>query len=166
MSHPARRCAREILETVPLVMGFIRRRVRHSRRTGLSLPQFRTLAFLDRAKNSSLSAVAEHLDLSLPAMSRLVNGLVDDRLVGRQLVSTNRRQIALTLTPPGRVALEKLRDEIRLELAASLRRLPTIEQKVVRRAMKVLHKIFGNHAAADSASHKVRSRQPQKHGAG
>jgi len=156
MRHPARQCARDILETVPLVMGFIRRRVRHSRKSGLSLPQFRTLAFLDRANNSSLSAVAEHLDLSLPAMSRLVNGLVDNRLVGRQLVSTNRRQIALTLTPQGRVALEKLRDEIRLGLAGSLKMLPAIERKAVQRAMKVLHKTFANHTAAESAPPNVR----------
>ena len=33
--------------------------------------------FLSRTQNSSLSAVAGHLGLSLPAMSRLINGLVD-----------------------------------------------------------------------------------------
>ena len=86
MSRSPRPCAREILETVPLVMRFIRGQVRRRRTAGLSLPQFRTLIFLSRAQNSSLSAVAGHLGLSLPAMSRLINGLVNGRLVGRQLV--------------------------------------------------------------------------------
>ena len=144
MDNPARQCAREILETVPLVMRFIRDQVRQRRTAGLSLPQFRTLIFLNRAKNSSLSAVAGHLGLSLPAMSRLINGLVDDRLVERQLVSTNRRQIALTLTARGRATLEKVRNEIRLRLTDSLKNLPVAEQKTVQRAMRVLHKAFDN----------------------
>ncbi len=156
MDNPARQCAHEILETVPLVMRFMRDQVRQRRTAGLSLPQFRTLIFLNRAKNSSLSAVAGHLGLSLPAMSRLINGLVDDRLVERQPVSTNRRQIALTLTVRGRATLEKVRDEIRLRLADSLKNLPAAEQKTVQRAMQVLHKAFGNHAAAGNLSHKVK----------
>jgi len=156
MDSPARQCAREILETVPLVMRFMRDQVRLRRTAGLSLPQFRALLFLSRAKNSSLSAVAGHLGLSLPAMSRLINGLVDDRLVERQPVSTNRRQIALTLTARGQATLEKVRNEIRLRLADSLKNLPATEQKTVQRAMRVLHKVFNNHTAAGNPSHKVK----------
>jgi len=156
MDNPVRQCAREILETVPLVMRFIRDRVRRRRTAGLSLPQFRTLIFLSRAKNSSLSAVAEHLGLSLPAMSRLINGLVGDRLVERQLVSTNRRQIALTLTARGQATLEKVRGEIRSQLAGSLKNLPAAEQKTVRRSMQVLHKVFDYQAATGNPSPMVK----------
>jgi DNA-binding MarR family transcriptional regulator len=156
MDNPVRQCAREILETVPLVMRFIRDQVRQRRTAGLSLPQFRTLVFLNRTKNSSLSAVAGHLGLSLPAMSRLINGLVDDRLVERQLVLTNRRQIALTLTARGQATLEKVRNEIRLRLADSLKNLPAAEQKTVQRAMRVLHRVFDNHATAGNPSHKIK----------
>jgi DNA-binding MarR family transcriptional regulator len=157
MDNPAGQCAREILETVPLVMRFMRDQVRQRRTAGLSLPQFRTLIFLNRAKNSSLSAVAGHLGLSLPSMSRLINGLVDDRLVERQLVSTNRRQIALTLTTRGQATLEKVRYEIRLRLTDSLKNLPVAEQKTVQRAMRVLHKAFENRAIAGNPSPKVKS---------
>ena len=156
MDNPARQCAREILETVPLVMRFIRDQVRQRRTAGLSLPQFRTLVFLNRTKNSSLSAVAGHLGLSLPAMSRLINGLVDDRLVERQPVSTNRRQIALTLTARGQATLEKVRNEIRLRLADSLKNLPAAEQRTVQRAMRVLHRVFDKHATAGNPSHKAK----------
>lgn len=156
MNRPAQSCAREILETVPLVMRCIRSQVRQRRTAGLSLPQFRTLIFINRTQNSSLSAVAGHLGLSLPAMSRLINGLVDDRLVERQLVSTNRRQIALTLTARGQATLEKVRYVIRLHLADSLKNLPATEQKTVQRAMRVLHKVFNNHTAAGNPSHKVK----------
>jgi DNA-binding MarR family transcriptional regulator len=156
MDSPARQSARDILETVPLVMRFIRDQVRLRRTAGLSLPQFRTLLFLSRVKNSSLSAVAGHLGLSLPAMSRLINGLVSNKQVERQPVSTNRRQIALTLTARGRATLEKVRYEIRLRLTDSLKNLAAAEQKTVQRAMRVLHKAFDNHTTSGDPSHKVR----------
>jgi DNA-binding MarR family transcriptional regulator len=155
MNRPAQSCAREILETVPLVMRCIRSQVRQRRTAGLSLPQFRTLIFINRTQNSSLSAVAGHLGLSLPAMSRLINGLVNDRLVDRQLVSTNRRQIALTLTARGRATVEKVRNEIRLRLADSLKEIPAAEQKIVQRAMQVLRRVFENQAAG-SPSLKIK----------
>jgi DNA-binding MarR family transcriptional regulator len=156
MDTAAQPYAHELLETVPLVMRFIRDQVRRRRTAGLSLPRFRTLVFLGRVNNSSLSAVAEHLGLSLPAMSRLINGLVDDRLVARQLVLTNRRQIALTLTARGQATLEKVRNEIRLRLADSLKNLPAAEQKTVQRAMQVLHRVFDDHATAGNPSPKVK----------
>jgi DNA-binding MarR family transcriptional regulator len=143
MKHAVESCAREVLEAVPVVMRFIRDQVRQRRAAGLSLPQFRTLIFLDRIQDSSLSAVAGHLGLSLPAMSRLVNGLVACGLVRRQTVSTNRRQIALTLTARGQAALEKARGEIRRQLAGALRALSVSEQKTIQRAMRTLHSIFG-----------------------
>ena len=74
----------------------------------------------------------------------------------RQLVSTNRRQIALTLTARGRATVEKLRNEIRLHLAGSLKDLPAAEQKTVQAAMRILHAVFDNHAAAENSSPKVK----------
>jgi len=142
MDNPTRQCAREILETTPLVMRFIREQIRRHPAAGLLLPQFRALAFVDRTPNTSLSTVAGHLGLSLPAMSRLINGLVGRKLVERQTVSTNRRQIALTLTARGRAALEKGRGEIRPRLAEVLEAIPAREKKAVLRAMRMLREIF------------------------
>jgi len=150
MSRAVEACARELLETVPVVMRFIRNQVRRHHTAGLSLPQFRTLIFLNRTKDSSLSAVAEHLGLSLPAMSRLINGLVAGGLVERHTVSTNRRQIALTLTGRGRAKVEKVRKVIRLRLADVLKTLPTAEKESIRRTMRVLLRIFDCRAAAEA----------------
>ena len=143
-------CARELLETVPVVMRFIRNQVRRRHAAGLSLPQFRTLIFVNRTKDASLSAVAEHLGLSLPAMSRLINGLVTGGLVERQTVSTNRRQIALTLSVRGRAKLEKVRKEIRLRLAETLKTIPVAEQRAIQRAMRVLLKMFDSQVATEA----------------
>lgn len=156
MRGAAESCAHQLLETVPLVMRFIRAQVRQRRAASLSLPQFRTLAFLSRTPDASLSEAAEHLGLSLPAVSRLVNGLVAAGLVGRQAVSTNRRQIALTLTARGRASLDTVRNEVRLHLADALRPLPTAEQQAVQRALSVLQHIFGPPPAARSPARKVK----------
>lgn len=148
MSRAAESCARELLETVPTVMRFIRDQVRRRHATGLSLPQYRTLIFLHRVKDASLSAVAGHLGLSLPAMSRLINGLVAGGLVGRRTVSSNRRQIALTLTTRGQATLETVRDAIRRRLAGALKSLPASEQKAIQRALRVLRGAFGREQEA------------------
>lgn len=142
MSRVAESCARDLLETVPLVMRFIRDPVRRGRAAGLSLPQFRALNFLHRVTDSSLSAVAGHLGLSLPAMSRLVNGLVARGLVERRTVATNRRQVALALTARGQAVLEKVRGGIRRRLAEALKSLPAAEQKTIQRAMQALRNAF------------------------
>lgn len=154
METPAQQCARELLNSIPLVMRFIRSQVRQCRRAGLSLPQFRTLAVLSSTDHVSLSLAAEFLGLSLPAASRLIDILVRDRLVVRQTVAHNRRQIALTLTPAGRVKLELIRGQIRRRLTAILRTVPVREQKEVRDAMRVLHRVFGVPPVAASGRRK------------
>ncbi|HUB87350.1 MAG TPA: MarR family transcriptional regulator [Verrucomicrobiae bacterium] len=148
MNRAAESCARELLETIPVVMAFIRDQIRRRRTAGLSLPQFRTLSFLNRTRSASLSAVAEHLGLSLPAMSRLINGLVAGRLVVRETVASNRRQVSLTLTPRGAATLEKVRREVRLQLGNVLTTLSAAEQKAIRRALRILHGVFENGATA------------------
>lgn len=157
MDRPARQCAREILETVPQVNLFIGDRIRRLQAAGLSLPQYRALGFLSRVKNSSLSAVAGYLGFSLPSMSRLIDKLVAGRLVRRQPVPTNRRQIALTLTVRGQATLEKGRNEVRLQLAEALKAFPVDEQKAIQRAMKLLQKAFVHRVAAGNLSHKAKS---------
>lgn len=142
MSGRPGQCARELLDTAPLVVRFIRDQVRRRRAAGLTLPQFRALAFLSRARNSPLSDVAGHLGLSLPAMSRLINGLVAARLVARERAAANRRQIALNLTGRGRATLEKVRGEIRLRLAEAVKDLSPAEQKTVHAALEILHNVF------------------------
>ncbi len=156
MKPPAELCAREMLETVPLVMRFIREQIRQRRTAALTLPQYRALAFLGLFRNASLSAAAEHLGLSLPAVSRLVNVLVAGRLVERQTVLNNRRQVALSLTARGRARLETARGEVRRQLAAALQSLSEAEQQTVRRAMLALHPVFNPQPAAGPRTRKTR----------
>src|SRR6478672_7299944 len=96
-STPASECARELLDALPPVTWFMRRTMR-SYRKGLSLPQFRALVLIDREPAVSLSAVADHLGVSLPTASRTVAGLVRKGLLSREGCRTDRRQCELSPT--------------------------------------------------------------------
>src|SRR5215212_11111749 len=108
--------AREMLDAVPLVMRVIRAHMcRH--RSGLSVPQFRTLCFLSGADGSSLSAAADFVGLSLPAMSRLVDGLVEIGLVRRRHCDDDRRHVRLSVTKEGESAVSEARQLAQAHLA-------------------------------------------------
>src|SRR5512141_2900959 len=106
-------CAQEILDVVPAVMRTIRAELRRHRTADLSVPQFRTLAFIDRKADASLSDVAEHIGLTLPSISKIVDGLVTRKLVTRQTASDDRRRMTLALTTRGRSALQASREATR-----------------------------------------------------
>src|SRR5512147_2179777 len=82
-------------------MQALRVQIRAQRQDDLSVPQFRTLAFLSRNPGSSLSAAAEFIGLTLPTMSVLIEGLVQRGLVDRVADLRDRRRVLLTLTPAG-----------------------------------------------------------------
>src|SRR5690349_2361445 len=103
--HPSvEACGALIMETVPSVMRAIRTEMRRRRPSDLSVPQFRALAFIRRHPGTSLSEVAEHLGLTLPTMSTLVDNLVSRDLINRETNPENRRRVNLTLTPAGQAA--------------------------------------------------------------
>ncbi len=135
-------CAQEILEVVPSVMRAIRTEMRRHRTADLSVPQFRTLAFIDRKTDASLSDVAEHIGLTLPSMSKIVDGLVTRRLVTRQTHPTDRRRMTLALTARGQTALQTSREATRSCLAEDLAALTDHERETIRQAMHILRPVF------------------------
>lgn len=136
-------CAREVLETVPLVMRVIRTVMRRHRPGGVSVPQFRTLALLGRRAGVSLSEAADHIGVSLPAMSHLIDGLVSRRLVLRRPSAVDRRRVTLRLTAAGHSALTAVRRGTRVGLAPLVARLSAHERETVVRAMRSLRGLAG-----------------------
>ena len=83
--------------TMPQMMAFVKEE-------GLSMPQMGTLFFL-RGGPGTVSAIAEHLDLSLAATSHLIERLVQRDLVTRFENPADRRQKCVELSPGGRAFL-------------------------------------------------------------
>jgi len=135
-------CAREILETIPLTMQAIGGQMRANPPLNLSVHQFRTLMFLSRHEGASLSDAAGHLGLSLPSVSKLVDGLVARGVVARQPHPRDRRRVTLTLTANGRSTLQTVREAVQAHLARILVTLPPAQRATVMQAMRALRQVF------------------------
>ncbi len=139
-------CAAEILEAVPAAIRFIRAHMRRHRGSDLSVPQFRTLAFIHGHPGTSLSAVSDWLGLSLPATSRLVGGLVRKRFVSRRIPPGNRRVVALSITAWGDRTVSAARRATVMRLAAVVAPLSDGERETIRSALLALRHEFEERA--------------------
>jgi DNA-binding MarR family transcriptional regulator len=144
-------CARQILEAVPMVMAAIRIEIRSHRGSELSVPQFRVLIFLNRHAGASLSDMAESLGLTLPSMSKMIDGLVARNMVTRQMDPEDRRRVTLVLTALGREAMQSAYKATESRLAERLAALPASERRTIIKTMQVLASIFGSGREAKTA---------------
>ena len=135
-------CARQILEAVPFVMLAIRTEMRSHRGSDLTVPQFRVLVYLHRHAGASLSDIAEHMGLTLPSMSKMVDGLVARRLVSRRQAPKDRRRLTLAPTSLGREAMQSAYAATESRLAERLTALKPSERRSLGQAMQVLASIF------------------------
>jgi DNA-binding MarR family transcriptional regulator len=75
---------------------------------GLSFTQMKALFVLSEREVMSVKDIADHLALSLPAMSRSVDGLVQRGYVARRECASDRRSRLVTLLPAGRDVLGRV----------------------------------------------------------
>ncbi len=134
--------AHEVLEVVPLVMRTVRTQMRSSRSFNLSVPQFRTLGFVNRHPGTSLSDVAEHVGLTLPSMCKLIDGLVKRKLIARRSHPSDRRRITLDLSSKGGALLQSARESTQESLAERLSALHEDDRVTIVHAMQILHRLF------------------------
>jgi DNA-binding MarR family transcriptional regulator len=80
---------------------------------GLSFTQVKTLHALREANDVNVKDVADRLGLSLPAMSRALDGLVERGFAEREASDQDRRAKLVRLLPAGRDALDEI-DRVRL----------------------------------------------------
>jgi len=150
MSCSPNKCAHEVLEVVPLIMRALVNEIRRHRGPDLSVPQLRTLAFLNLHAGACLSDVAEHIGLTLPSMSKMVDGLVGRTFVLRHADTSDRRRVTLALTEGGRGALQAARETTQAFLAKRLATLGESELTAIAEAMGVLKPLFdGGHETDD-----------------
>ncbi len=136
--------ASQVLEVVPFVMRAIRNQMRQQTAPSLSLPQFRVLGFLDRNPGASLSDVAEYIGVTLPSMSKMVDGLVTEKWVTREFQPEDRRRATCALTPRGRALLESAQNSALAYLADVLHAVPASQRETIVQAMKILHPLFSS----------------------
>jgi DNA-binding MarR family transcriptional regulator len=142
MPSSVRDCAHEVLDVVPMVFRAIRTELRKYGAKQMSLPQFRTLAFVYRNEGVSLSEVADHMVLTLPTMSMLVDGLVASGLISRREDPEDRRRMTLTLTRDGRARFESAREATMTYLEERLGQLSPSDRATITTSMRILREHF------------------------
>jgi len=142
-------CAHEVLDSVPVVFRVIRAELRKHGAKEMSVPQFRTLAFVYRNEGASLSEVCDHVGLTLSTMSTLIDAMVDRGLVNRRTDSKDRRRMILTLNEPGRARFQSARAATLTYLEERLRELPASDRATITLAMRMLRGLFAG--GSDSA---------------
>jgi DNA-binding MarR family transcriptional regulator len=86
--------------------------------------------------------IAEQLGLTLPSVSKLVDGLVKQKLIIRKESTTDRRKLTLALTHAGASIVDSARSGARANLAKKLGALSNNELGTILKAMQLLRPIF------------------------
>jgi len=144
MSVNPEECALELLDVVPLVMSDIRCEMRSRRTPDLTVPQFRTLVFVNSNTGSSLSEVAEYTGLTLPSASKLVDELIKHGLMVRKENPNDRRRLSLAITHHGVELLEASRKGTLKYLAEKLSAVNADNRDAIVKAMRAMRPVFQN----------------------
>jgi DNA-binding MarR family transcriptional regulator len=135
-------CAAKVMETVPLMMRFIRADMRVHSAASLSVPQLRSLAFLNRNPGASLSELAEHLGVTCATASATTERLVQRNLVQRIDDPQERRRVLLNLTDEGRHNLKQSQDQTRAHIAELLDHLTPEQISHIEEGLGLLKNVF------------------------
>src|SRR5260370_28762489 len=76
---------------------------------GLSDTQLAALAALERHTGMTPGELADHEKVQPPSMTRVITALEERGLVTREAHATDRRQVVLTVTEPGRSVVQQFR---------------------------------------------------------
>lgn len=135
-------CADSIMTVVPALTRFLRASIRSHGKPHLSLSQLRVLYFLQRRSQSSLSAVADYLDVTRPTMSTMVDRLVQRGLVQRRPDPSERRRIILSLTPEGAATMAQVYDATLQTVADRLEALSAAQLHQISTGLALLSGLF------------------------
>jgi DNA-binding MarR family transcriptional regulator len=135
-------CAELVMLAVPAIMSAFKREMRARRPEELSVPQFRTLIFLQRHAGATVSDVAGHLGLALSTTSQLIDGLLKRQYMLREVSQRDRRCATLSLTAEGNTMLEDVRARVHAWMDERLASLTPEEREALRVAMPALNAIF------------------------
>ncbi len=95
--------SKRMIELMPqCIRGFSRHESNHLSRGKITMPQFWVLEYLSRKGERGMSELAAFLNISRPAATGLINRLIAQRLVSREDVEHDRREVRVKITPKGK----------------------------------------------------------------
>jgi DNA-binding MarR family transcriptional regulator len=96
----------------------------------ISMPHIFLLSFIKIQGTSIVSDIANHLGVTLSAVTSLVDKLVDMQLVNRRRSEQDRRQVLLEITPEGLDVLSKVEENRDRVLEKSFRGISDEKVKI------------------------------------
>jgi DNA-binding MarR family transcriptional regulator len=79
---------------------------------GIQIEAWRVMGYLDAGEKLTMGELAKQALLNPPALSKLVDRMVSDGLVHRQISTADQRQINLLLTNLGRTRMLQIRQDV------------------------------------------------------
>jgi DNA-binding MarR family transcriptional regulator len=120
------------------LLCLIRSELRERRPAGLSIGQFRLLHMLHKDPERSLSDFADDLGVSVPASSKMVDGLVERGFVERAADAADRRRLSLALTPQGVAVMKEAKKGLEARMAEALAGIGAAESAALAKALDLL----------------------------
>lgn len=133
--------AQRTLDVIPPIMRFIRSEMRGAVEGELTVPQFRTMVQLFAHGPMTNGALAERQGVSVAAMSRMVDSLVDKGLVKRG-PGEDRREVRIVPTKSGETIYQAARGAVRKVLAERFAGLGEKERTKIVEALDLLVGLF------------------------
>ncbi len=127
--------------------------------TPYSLTQARVLYELAQKQTATATEVATALGLDHGYLSRILRGFDEKGLVAKRRGADDGRQILLSLTTKGRLAMAKLDQLSQREMSAMLCKLSEAEQTRVVMAMRTIERLIGREPV-DEPAYSLRLHQP------
>lgn len=131
-------CSKEILESIPPLMHYIRSGIRRQLGAKTSVPQIRALSFIRRNPATTLMTVSDYLAVSNATTSSIVDRLVKKGLVSRQEDPNERRRIQLSVTLEGELEYKQVQEVAIAELNKILSKLPDQKIKDIQNGLRAL----------------------------
>jgi DNA-binding MarR family transcriptional regulator len=120
------------------LLCLIRSELRERRPAGLSIGQFRLMHMLHRDAERSLSDFADDLGVSVPAASKMVDGLVERGFLARNADAADRRRLSLTLTASGAAIMKEAKKGLEARMAEALSGMSAAESASLAKALETL----------------------------
>lgn len=136
--------AETLLDVVPHVTRTIRMELRSHRDASLSATQFRVLGYVHACRRVSLSNIASHMGLSLPSVSKMVDGMVARGLLDRSADGVDRRRVVIELTAKGEEARASAWKATRESMVRRLRDLKQTRRVQLLGGLESLRQIFSD----------------------
>lgn len=133
--------SKTFFKVIPNSMSMVRCHVKREVEPEFSFAKFRVLANISR-KINRIGDIADLHGVSQPAISKLVDLLVKDRLVLKNSCEIDKRVTELALTSKGEERLEHYRTQASIAFNPLLKLLNNKEKNELSKALETLDKFF------------------------